>query len=134
MGWGSHFCKTLGLDESKTLYIQTDTPFPPEKSPIIVLPQLKMGYKDLEETIPKIAPMIEQILDLHENERGIIHCATYKLQGEIYRRLSDKHKKRILCRDMDIISGTSSKKYSNVELLDIHSTTSDTILLSTPIS
>ena len=130
LGNKTEFCKTLGLDESKTLYIQTDTPFPPEKSPIIVLPQLKMGYKDLEETIPKIAPMIEQILDLHENERGIIHCATYKLQGEIYRRLSDKHKKRILCRDMDIISGTSSKKYSNVELLDIHSTASDTILLS----
>lgn len=130
LGSKHDFCKTLGLDESRTLYIQTDTPFPPEKSPIIVLPQLKMGYKDLEETIPKIAPIIESIFNIHANERGIIHCATYKLQGEIYRRVNSESRKRILCRDMDIINGTSSKKYSNVELLEIHEGASDTVLLS----
>jgi Rad3-related DNA helicase len=120
------FCEELGIPLDDCCYIETDTPFPPEKSPIVALPSLKMGMRDLQATLPKIAPVLEEILNMHAGERGVIHCATYKLQEEIYRRLSPKLRDRLVCRDMDVLkqsmAGTPGyvAKLSNECLLEIH--------------
>lgn len=88
-------CQEIGIPRDKILFIETDTPFPPEASPIIVMPKLKMGYKNLEETKPKIMPMINEILELHSNEKGIIHCGNYKIADFIF-NASSKHHRRFV--------------------------------------
>lgn len=138
LGTKAQFCKELGIDPARCFYVETDTPFPPEKSPILVLPQLRMGYKDVQSSLPKMSDMLEQILDVHEGERGIIHSATYKLADEIFRRVQPKYRARMVTRDMDIILGALSgknaynRRYKNEELLSLHSqgTIPGSVLLS----
>lgn len=126
LGTKRAFCQELGLPQEKTYFHETGTPFPPEKSPIYVMPYLKMGYKDLPETVEKIGPYIDQLLARHAGERGIIHCATYKLAAEIYARVTPVTRKRLLYRDMDVYHGVNDptfgkpRKYTNEELLALH--------------
>lgn len=126
LGTKRDFCRELGLPEEQTYFHETGTPFPPEKSPIYVMPYLKMGYKDLSETVEKIGSYIDQLLERHTGERGIIHCATYKLAAEIYSRVKPTTRKRLLYRDMDAYHGVLDpttgrpKKYTNEELLKLH--------------
>lgn len=140
LGTKEQFCKELGIPLDRCLFVETDTPFPPHKSPILVMPTLKLAYKDLDATLPKIAPAIEGILDEHKDQRGIIHCATYRLAEEIYRRVGPEYRKRLITRDMDILSGAVSgkasqyggRRYSNEELLRLHEqgTIKGSVLLS----
>lgn len=118
-------CQEIGIARDKILFVETDTPFPPESSPIIVMPKLKMGYKNLEETKPKIMPMINEILELHSNEKGIIHCGNYKIADFIF-NASSKHHRRFVYRDM---YGSANRKH-NIELVNIHTSGNNTVLLS----
>jgi Rad3-related DNA helicase len=126
LGTKSEFCKELGIPDDECMFIETDTPFPPEKSPVIVLPTLKMGMKDLDNTLKTIPDVLERILDIHQGERGIIHCATYRLQEEIFKRLGPMYQQRLVCRDMDVIKHNQSgkagfaKRLTNEELLKLH--------------
>jgi ATP-dependent DNA helicase DinG len=126
LGTKKELCAELDLNPDEVCFIETDTPFPAELSPIISQPKLKLGYKDLQSSLPKIAPLIEEVLDIHAGEKGIIHCATYKLQEEIFRRVNKKARDRILCRDMDVLESAMGgkngyqRKYRNQELLQLH--------------
>lgn len=93
------FCKELGIPKDKALFIETDTPFPPEKSPVVAFPMLKMGYKDIDASLPLMAKMVDELLEQHKTDKGIIHCATYKLQTEILNRVEKKHRDRLVARD-----------------------------------
>jgi Rad3-related DNA helicase len=42
-----------------------------------------MGYKYINETMPAILASIEKILRKHENEKGIVHTQSYKLQQAV---------------------------------------------------
>jgi hypothetical protein len=70
---------------------------------------------------------------------AVVHnCGTYKLQDEIYRRVSTKTRDRLLCRDMDVLEGAMggknayAKKYRNNELLELHAnnTKPNSVLMS----
>lgn len=138
LGTKKELCLELDLDPNEVMFIETGTPFPAELSPIIAAPNLKLGYKDVQQTLPKIAPLIESVLDGHTTDKGIIHCATYKLGEEIYRRLAQPYRDRMLYRDMDILDGAMGgknayqRKYRNEELLTMHSnnTKPNSVLLS----
>jgi Rad3-related DNA helicase len=126
LGDKKSFCDELGLPVDEVLFIETGTSFPAELSPIIALPRLKMGYKDIDETIPQAIELIEKILLQHPDEKGIIHCGTYKLQTEILNRIDPQLRKRLVARDM-----TDNVKLKNEQLLEIHSSLAEpTILLS----
>lgn len=127
LGTKSALCKELGIDEKDALYIEVDTPFPPEKSPIVVMPMLDLTFSRKKDSIPKIGPLIDHILNEHAGQRGIIHSATYEFGREVYNRVSDENRKRLLFRDMEQIdaglTGKTAKynwKPSNSELLRMH--------------
>lgn len=125
LGTKSAFCKELGIEEKDCFFIETDSPFPPDKSPVIVMPAIKLSKEHYAENVKKIGGFVDEILKMHENERGIIHCVTYDLQTQIFNRVSPANRKRLLCRDMDTLNGKPSpgmypKKYKNGELLELH--------------
>lgn len=121
------FCKELGIERSKTFFVQTDTPFKPEKSPIMVFPLLKMGYKDIDKTLPQMVATVDQILDEHKTEKGIIHSATYKIQNELLLKVSSRNKCRLIARDMEL-----GRKFNNSQLLDIHHKEKNNSVLLSP--
>lgn len=127
IGSADQFCKEMGIERSKALYIESDTPFKPEKSPVMVFPLLKMGYKDIDKTLPQMVATVDQLLDEHPKERGIIHSATYKIQKELLLRISLKNRKRLLARDMN-----DDRKYTNQQLLDMHTKSKNYSVLLSP--
>jgi len=118
-------CKEMGINPAEMCYIEVGTPFPPEKSPIVVLPVAKMNYKELDKSIPVIVQAVEAILEAHPNEKGLIHTGNYKIASEILQRVDKGTRKRLIARDMN------QTKLHNNELLKLHSSNDDpTVLLS----
>ena len=127
LGSKKEFCKELGVKNEECFFIETDSPFDPEKSPVIALPSIKLSKEVYDVNVKKVGVIVDDILKMHD-QRGLIHCVTYDLQTQIFNRVSKESKKRLLCRDMEILSGVSPtgkypKKFKNDELLHLHETT-----------
>lgn len=80
------YAKTLGITKYK--YIEVESSFESEKSPIYMMKQPVLNYKNLKANLPKIADYCQQLCDRHANEKGIIHTHTL----EICRYLQDNLK------------------------------------------
>jgi len=139
LGTKKEFCKELGIEDDECLFIETDSPFDPKHSPVIVMPSINLSRDNYDRNIKKVGGLIDEILKIHEGERGIVHANSHKLTNHVYMGVSTKNRKRLLCKDMDVLSNadmgknTYPKKYKNDELLEIHETQGGTygsVLLS----
>jgi ATP-dependent DNA helicase DinG len=133
LGSKTQFCKELGIKEEECFYMETDSPFDPMKSPIIVVGNINLSRDKKEKNIKKLGPIVEEILAQHPNDRGIIHSVTYDIAREIFQQVKPEDRKRLLTRDMDAFNGSKDKyprRYSNVELLELHDKAKNTVLLS----
>ena len=74
----------LGVPEHEIEYIEIPNLFPPENRPIHMLNTGDMGAKNVERDLPLVKAQIKAILDgKHANDKGLIHCVSYKLRDEI---------------------------------------------------
>ena len=124
LGTKSAFCRELGIDPELTLFMETESPFKPEKSPIVSLPAIKLSKDVYGENVKQLGGLIDSILDMHPKQRGIIHSVTYDIAREIFNGVSALNKKRLVCRDMDVLAaqkpGSYPRRYKNEELLQLH--------------
>ena len=90
-----NFAKTLGITDYE--YVEVESDFSPEKSPIYVSSQNKLNYKNLTNTLPAICEQIKTIIDHHKNEKGIIHTHSKDITNFIKAKLEGN--KRFLFRD-----------------------------------
>lgn len=91
------FAKNNGIDNYKGIEVQSDFDF--SKSPILLVqPTLKMNYKERKTNMPILLDRIDEILNKHQHESGIIHTGTYLFMDEIEKHFDySKHSKRLLC-------------------------------------
>lgn len=125
LGTKKQFCKELGITEDECFFIETDSPFNPELSPVISLPSITLSKDRYEDNVGRLGGIVDEIMNMHEGEQGIIHCVTYDLQKRIASQLPEKNKKRLICRDMDDLihqKGKFSVRYRNEDLLKMHET------------
>jgi len=101
----------LGLDPEYTCYIDVDTPFDPVKSPVVMIPRFKLGYKDFNYNKRALVNQIDELLEMHENEKGIIHSGNYRVAEYIAK--TTKHKDRLIFKEQGSIT-------SNNDLFLIH--------------
>jgi len=73
------FCRMLGISEDDCAFISIPSPFPAENHPIFTYPIAKMSAGTIDQDLPKLAQAVKAILDQHPNEKGIIHCHTFKI-------------------------------------------------------
>jgi len=73
------FCESLGIDKNDCDFISLPSPFKKENKPILFSPVGSMAMKSIDQTLPKMALAVKAILDNHPNEKGIIHCHSYKI-------------------------------------------------------
>lgn len=97
------YLKNIALKNAK--YIKVKNSFDFSKSPIYFYNKRRMSYKQIDNNLPWLYDKINEILDKHENENGIIHTVSYNLTMKIHNNLSPKNKKRIL-----VYSGTNEKR------------------------
>lgn len=80
---GEGFCNNAGLryqyQTGKVKIISKNSPFPPNNRKIIYLPIGSMAKAEIDQTLPKMAVQVRELLEMHEGEKGIIHCHTYKI-------------------------------------------------------
>lgn len=91
------YCRSLGLDPERVAWIRLGSMFPLENRPVHILNLGSMGRKHQEQTLPAVLQVCTNVLNQHAQERGIIHCATYKLGTLIFDHLSKTvHRSRLL--------------------------------------
>lgn len=73
------FCKTLGINEEDCAFISIPSPFPPENHPIMAFPIAKMSAGTIDQDLPKLAEAVRSILSQHPNDKGVVHCHSYKI-------------------------------------------------------
>ena len=88
------YLKDLGLDKYDYEVIDVDSTFDPEKGAIISMPGMYLNMKNFDTNINRVVENVDKILEDHKDERGIIHCHTYRYQNEILKR--SKYKDRFI--------------------------------------
>ena len=88
------FSKCLGLQESKIYPIRRKSPFDMKKNPIKTFEGINLSHKTIGKNAPKTIGIIKSILDMHKNEKGIIHivsntCKDYLINNLDNQRLID---------------------------------------------
>jgi Rad3-related DNA helicase len=114
----ANFCKNLGISDYK--YIEVDSTFDSEKSPIHVLASQKINFQNMKEMLPKLVKQVQQILEEHKGEKGIIHTHTQYITDYIRENVNSS---RLLCREAGV---------RNEELLDIHEQSKEPTVLVSP--
>ncbi len=92
------YAECVGIPKDQLAFISLPSPFPPENRPIIYAGIGKMNSSSIEDTLPKMVEAIKQILKEHKNEKGIIHCHSYKVASFIKRNIRSS---RILIHGSD---------------------------------
>jgi len=84
------FIEIIGLNKDETLCIKEESPFDPEKSPIIFSPAGSMSSKNIEQTLPLMCKMIKEILKTHKSNKGIIHTHSLKVADYLIKNIKDQ--------------------------------------------
>lgn len=85
------FCRDLGLPEEDVAFISLQSEFPKENRRVIYIPHMKMNYEwDKPQNAKDRKLMldgIKMICDLHPNEKGVIHTASFNISEWIVSNL-----------------------------------------------
>jgi Rad3-related DNA helicase len=108
----SKYLRSIALKDAK--YIKMDSHFNFEKSPIYFYNKRRMTYNQIEGNLPWLYEKIDEILENHSGESGIIHTASYDLALKIFNGVGKKHRRRIL-----VYSGTEEKRQV-IEMLKVN--------------
>lgn len=83
----SAYCEMTGISEKDTAFITLPTPFPAENRPVMYAGVGKMSASSIDSTLPKLVEAIKQIMNEHKNEKGIIHCHSYRVASYIKKNI-----------------------------------------------
>lgn len=117
------FRDLLGLSKDKTMLIKADSDFDPEKSPIIYKPICKMNYEEINNNLDKIAIAVEEILNKHPDEKGIIHTGNSVISKYLQENIKSN---RLLVRYGDVVNEDIVKRH--------YKSSEPTVLVSSSLS
>lgn len=95
------FARSLGIPKDQYESISIPSPFPVENRPIINAAVGSMSFKSIESTLPNIKEAVKAIMQEHGNEKGIVHCHTYKIANYLKNNIKGKLGKRILIHNSE---------------------------------
>jgi Rad3-related DNA helicase len=137
------FSKDLGLEDKSTEYLSYDSPIDPSRRKIYeyytglkVWKDSKDGEKRFDPSMKLIINRIEELMERHPDERGLI-LINSKLETEkIINDIDPELKKRLTYRDYEgeVLAKTASERKAiekfNEELLQEHKDKANSVLIS----
>jgi len=97
------YMKNMNIAGAK--HIKMDNLFSFEKSPIFYYPNKRMSYKHIEANSPWLFEKVNELIEKHDGESGLIHTASYDLTTKIRDNLTSANRKRVF-----VYSGTDEKR------------------------
>jgi len=113
------FCESVGIDPNDAAFIHIPSPFQSENRPIHYLGVGSMSKANIDQTLPKVAQVVKELLELHKDEKGIIHCVNYKVAQFIVATVKSP---RLLLHDSD----------NRDQMIDVHINSPDPTVLISP--
>jgi Rad3-related DNA helicase len=95
---GKAFAESLGIKDDEYESISISSPFPVKNRPVITQGIGSMSANQIEKSLPNLKAAVEAILEQHQNEKGIIHCHTYKIANYLKRNIKNS---RLLTHNSD---------------------------------
>ena len=119
------FCRNVGLNPDEVKFIQIPSDFPLEHRPIIPLNVAYLNYNNLQSNEIKlaIAKIVDNLMTVHKNDKGIIHTTSYEQLNFIKENISQTNARRLLVTDPEI-------QRDDVIFEHTKSTTKPTVLIS----
>ena len=84
------FCELLGISHNEVSFVSIPSPFPEENRPIFSCGLGSMAAKEIEASLPKMAEGVNRILANHSNEKGIIHCHTFRIAKYLKKNIKSR--------------------------------------------
>jgi len=78
------FSKVMGIDPHKMLHYRMDPPFDYSKSPVVLVRDCPMDFKNRDKNFPKAVKFIDKILLRHEGQKGVIHTGSHQFTEKLY--------------------------------------------------
>lgn len=72
-------CSSLGIETNDMYAIRYGSRFPVENRPIFFTPVGSLSYKNKAETLPKIVPAVDKIVNKYKGKKGIIHTHNFEI-------------------------------------------------------
>ncbi len=111
-------CEVLGIMEEEASFIQvSESSFPVENRRIRPLNVAHLNQSTLEASLPIIARTIDDIMNNHPGERGVIHTTSYRQANYIMDNLSEQNRERLTTTEgssdrSDLLRGHGERKAS----------------------
>lgn len=86
------FVKIMGIKNAQ--FIRLDNAFNYDKSPVVFVNRHKLTYREKEKNLPYVVAILDQIIDKHRGQRGIIHTGSYEFTNFI--KSNSKHTFRLM--------------------------------------
>jgi len=87
------FCKDIGVDPKESAFLSLGSEFPVENRPVFYIPKMKMnmGWNQPENSDKRenMITGIKNLLDIHKEDSGIIHTASFQVAQWIVESLDD---------------------------------------------
>jgi Rad3-related DNA helicase len=113
------YCHNVGIPEADTEFLSLDSPFDIKNRPIFSVKAGSLSKTNIKQNLPNIIHVIEQLLDEHKAEKGIIHCNSYEIAKYIDTHIRSK---RLLFHSSD----------DRQDILNLHLISKDPTVLVSP--
>lgn len=104
------FCASVGIPLDQVAYLRIPSPFPISNRPVHFVPAGSMSKANIDNTLPVLAEVVKMLLDQHPNEKGIIHCGTYRIAKYLFENVGNK---RLLTHTSDDRDAVIKTHYSS---------------------
>jgi Rad3-related DNA helicase len=115
-----YFLELNGLKKEETLFLSIDSPFDVKNRRILAVNNLpKIEWNNIRQTMKSYASVINKLLNIHKNEKGIIFVTAYYQSKALIEEIRDP---RLITHDRD----NKSKRL----MMEEHTDSSNTVIVS----
>lgn len=106
------FCRSVGIDPTEAAFLHVPSPFPLQNRPVHYLGVGSMSKACIDGTLPHLVGVVKELLELHANEKGIIHCVNYRIARHLVDAIGSP---RLLLHDSSNRDDTIERHMSSIE-------------------
>jgi len=115
-------CKALGIPQESAQFVRVaESSFPVENRKIYAMDIVQLNRATLDASLESIAKAVDEIMDRHAGERGVVHTTSYYQANYIIAHVSERNRERLV---------TTEGSTARSELLHAHGATGASVLIS----